>query len=980
MKTHKAWLLATTICAVDLLIAGAAFAQTAPDTAADAVEEVIVTGSRIARRDYAAESPIVTVGQDVLKSSGAVTVEASLNQLPQFTASAGAGTGGAGNANRGGQASANLRSLGPQRTLVLLDGRRMQPSNADGTVDLNTLPDMLIDNVEVITGGASAAYGSDAVAGVVNFKLKRNIDGMIVDAQYGVTGEGDGETLNLGVAIGSKFAEDRGGAMLAISFADRKPVYAPDRDFFKYSKVTTALPQGVLQVVATNLPTQAAVNGVFAGYGATTPVLRTNDIGFNVDGTLFSRGNPIANFTDPATHIYNDGRTLGYSTGDFGYLQMPLRRYSAFGSAHYEINEHVEAYGQALFTDYKATFGIAAPVLGGSSGPVAPIPVTNPFIPTDLATLLASRPNPTAPFYLTKRLDDVGLRQQTNQYTVYQLLGGLRGSLPDHDITWDVYGSYGSTQANVTDRGYPSLPGISTLLAAPDGGRSICEGGFNPFGTQALSAACQTYLERTITSVTDVKQTVLEGSAQGHLFEVPAGDVRFAVGADYRENTFDYQPDALAITGELVNFAPVRPTSGSTKVSEIYGEVLVPLLKDQPWVQSLELSAAYRYSHYNTVGGVHTYKTDLSWEVSDWVRLRGGYSRAVRAPNIGELYAALVQSAQSLGAVGPIGSGDPCDVRGGYRAPSAAGAAQVRALCLAQGVPTAVIDTYRDTNAQVTFNTSGNPKLEEEKADTFSIGAVLRSPFENPLFSNATLSIDYYNIDLKGAVGTVTAPVAVSKCYNADGSNPTYDPSNLYCGLVNRRPESGLIGVVQSPLLNLGGYKTAGVDVQADWSIHLADLGVFGDDPGTLKLGAVVSYLDTFQIQNLPNGRYQEYAGTILNTQIDPLSSARPRWKSTASVAYVRDSFDVQMRWRWIDAMTNAGNVGNTGTARGVGEVSYYDLVGQYTLKDGVQLRAGVINLTDKQAPQVGSVIGNTDYSTYDLVGRRFYVGARLRF
>ena len=243
MKTHKAWLLATTICAADLLIAGAAFAQTAPDAPSTAVEEVIVTGSRIARRDYAAESPIVTVGQDVLKSSGAVTVEASLNQLPQFTASAGAGTGGAGNANRGGQASANLRSLGPQRTLVLLDGRRMQPSNADGTVDLNTLPDMLIDNVEVITGGASAAYGSDAVAGVVNFKLKRNIDGMIVDAQYGVTGEGDGQTLNLGVAIGSKFAEDRGGAMLAISFADRKPVYAPDRDFFKYSKVTTALPQ-----------------------------------------------------------------------------------------------------------------------------------------------------------------------------------------------------------------------------------------------------------------------------------------------------------------------------------------------------------------------------------------------------------------------------------------------------------------------------------------------------------------------------------------------------------------------------------------------------------------------------------------------------------------------------------------------------------------------------------------------------------------
>lgn len=952
---------------------------TSPTTADTQVEEVIVTGSRIARRDYVAESPIVTIGQDAIKASGSVTVEDSLNQLPQFASSAGAGTGGAGNANRAGQASANLRSLGAQRTLVLLDGRRMQPSNADGTVDLNTIPDILIDNVEIITGGASAAYGSDAVAGVINFKLNRNVDGLIADAQYGKTERGDGGTFNLGLAMGSKFADDRGSALLALSFADRKSVFAPDRDFFKYSKVTTAVPQGVLQVAAANLPSQAAVNGVFSRYGVVTIVPRSSELGFNVDGSLFSRGNPIAHFTDAPDHIYNDGRTLGYSTGDFGYLQLPLRRYSTFGAANYKITGHVEAYAQALYTNYSATFGIAAPVLGGSSGQQAPIPVTNPFIPSDLAALLASRPNPTAPFYLTKRLDDVGLREQTDKYNVYQLLGGLRGDLPKGDITWDVYASYGSTQANITDRGYPLLAGVSALFAAPDGGKSICAGGFNPFGVQALSAECQTYLKRTITSVTDVKQTVIEGSAQGRLFDLPAGEARFAIGADYRKNSYAYQPDALAMTGELVNFAPVKPTAGATKVTEVYGEMLLPLLADLPFVKRLEASAAYRYSDYNTVGGVQTYKGDLNWEVSSLVRLRGGYSRAVRAPNIGELYAALVQSAQSLGAVGAIGSGDPCDIRSGYRATGATGAAQTRTLCLAQGVPSNLIDSYRDTNAQATYNTSGNMDLKEEKADTYSVGAVLRSPFATPLLSRINLSIDYYSIDLKNAVGSVTAPVAVSKCFNADGSNPTYDAANLYCSLINRRPESGLIGVIKAPLLNLGGYKTSGVDVQADWTADLSDLGLSGD-LGAIRVSTVVSYLDSFKIQNLPGAPFQDYGGTILNTQIDPLSSARPRWKSQTSVAYLKGAASLTFRWRFIDAMKNAGNVGNTGTTPGVGEVSYYDLVGQAALTDSVHLRAGVINLLDKAAPQVSTVIGNTDYSTYDLVGRRFYVGIRLKY
>lgn len=954
-------------------------AETPPTQDSGSTQDIVVTGSRIARRDYQSSSPITTVSQDFIRSTGQPTVESALNAFPQFTPSAGAGTGGAGNQNRGGQASANLRALGAQRTLVLLDGRRMQPSNADGTVDLNTIPDILIDNVEVITGGASAAYGSDAIAGVVNFKLKSNLNGLIADAQYGITERGDGSTFNAGIAMGAKFADNKGHAMLALSYAERGSVFAPSRDFFQYSKVTTALPEGVLQVTAANLPSQAAVSRVFSQYGVSATVPRTTEIGFNTDGSLFSRANPVANFRDSLTSIYHDGNTLGYSTGDFGYLQLPLKRYSAFANADYEVADHITAYAQALFTDYSASFGIAAPVLGGSSGQQAPIPVTNPFIPTDLAALLASRPNPTASFFITKRLNDVGLREQTDKYSVYQILAGLQGDVPGSDITYDVYASHGSTKAEITDRGYPSLSGVSALFAAADGGRSICDGGFNPFGNQPLSAACQTYLRRTITSNTEVKQTIVEATFTGSLFALPGGNVRFAAGADFRRNSYDFTPDGLATTTDLVNFVRQQPTRGSTEVKEVYTELLVPILTDKPFFRSLEASAAYRYSDYNTVGGVSTYKADLNWEVAPPLRLRGGYSRAVRAPNIGELYAATAQSAQSLGATGAVGSGDPCDVRSAYRGATASGAAQVRGLCLAQGVPNTLIDIYRDTNAQATFNTSGNLNLKEEVADTYSFGTVLRSPFSTPLLSGFTVSVDYYNIKLRQAVGSVTAPIAVAKCFNADGSNPSYDPTNIYCGLISRRPESGLIGVVNSPLLNLGGYRTSGIDVQADWTIRLGDLGIDGN-PGSLKLGGIVNYLDSFKIRNLIGSPFQEYAGTILNTQIDPLSSARPRWKSLVSATYTNDTFDIGVRWRYIDAMKNAGNVGNTGTVPGVKSVDYFDLLASVRIPGGLQLRAGVTNLLDRAPPQVSTVIGNTDYATYDLVGRRFFVGGRLTF
>lgn len=272
---------------------------TIPEEAAQ-VEEIVVTGSRITRRDYTAATPITTVSEDVIAAAGAPTLEASLNQLPQVSASAGAQ---ASLISRAGQASINLRGLGQQRTLVLVNGRRMQPSGSDGTVDLNVIPSALIESVEVITGGASATYGSDAVAGVVNLKLKRNFTGVQLDLSAGQTEEGDGASQSATLTIGSDFADDRGNAYLSLSYANRDAIRYSDRGYLLGQAFTSNSPGGLITASAANLPTQAAVNAVFAGYGvAPGTVGRTNTLSLNPDGTLFRNAGAV-NFRSPQSAV-----------------------------------------------------------------------------------------------------------------------------------------------------------------------------------------------------------------------------------------------------------------------------------------------------------------------------------------------------------------------------------------------------------------------------------------------------------------------------------------------------------------------------------------------------------------------------------------------------------------------------------------------------------------------------------------------------
>jgi iron complex outermembrane receptor protein len=964
-----------------LLVMGAApaVAQTAPSAKSpDAqVSEVIVTGSRISRRDYVSESPITTVTAESVARAGSPTVETVLNQMPQVSPSASAS---ANFTSRAAQASVDLRGMGQQRTLVLLDGRRMQPSGSDGTVDLNVIPTALIDNVEVITGGASATYGSDAVTGVVNFKLKKHFSGAQFDLLYGETSKGDGATSGATITAGANSADDRGNAYVSLSYSDRKPIKFTDRDYLSGQVLSTNMPGGSITVASSNLPSQAQVNSIFSSYGLATAPSRTSSFSINPDGTLYV-GTGAVNYRGQTTSPYRIYNGNAYTAaGDYFLAQVPLTRYSVLSHGDYALSNNVSVFADALFTHYSATTQGNPLVVGSISSAPILIPVTNPFVTSDLAKILASRPNPTAGFNFAQSVPPVGTRQENDAYNVFQLTTGANGHAAPLELTWSAYASYGRTELLQSERNYISSFAVQVLVNAADGGRSLCAGGYNFANIQTLSAACADYIRRTARNTTTLEQQIVEADAQGRLFSLPAGDLKFAVGADYRRNTYSYTPDELIRTGELANYKPILPSSGSDQVNEFYGELLVPIVRDASFARTINLDLGYRYSDYDVSGGVSTYKADGDWSVNNWLRLRGGYARAVRAPSVGELFAARAQGLQTIGSVGVVGQGEPCDITSAYRSASSSTSAQVRALCLAQGVPAAVIDTFRNTVSRPVFTTSGNTNLKPEVSDTYTFGVVLKSPFSHPLLSRLTASIDYYEINLDKAIGVVTNPVAVSQCFSTV-QNPTLSNSNYYCQLLSRDANTGQMSNISNPELNLGGYRTSGVDVQADWSAPVEAMGL--GDHGVLKLSTVVNYLDSFQIQTLPGGPKLNFAGTIGNSQIDFFADAHPRWKATSSAIWDIGPLETSVRWRYIGEMANASNVGTGGTAHGVSPVSYFDLDLSWNVQANLTLRGGFTNLLDKKPPTLNSsVVGGTltDLYTYDIQGRRFFIALKAKF
>jgi outer membrane receptor protein involved in Fe transport len=946
-------------------------ADAAPET--PATEQIVVTGSLIQRPNNTAVSPITTLSDASIKESGTANLEDALNQYPSFTTAGNGATGGQGT---GGRASINLHGLGSNRNLVLLDGKRLPLSDINGNVDPNILPEAIIGGIDVITGGASAVYGSDAISGVVNFKTVRSFEGVKIDAMNSISEKGDAYKFNGSLAFGAKFAEDRGHVIAAFSYAKQDPVNGLSRDFFYDKTPSSFLSTFTFVPSATNAPTAAAVTALFNGYGiagARNPL--GSNLGFNTDGTLFTQTG-AANYKGPTngSGYLIVGGNVRMPVGQQVQFLNELERKTGFLKADYDVKPGLTVYGQFMYVDL--TVNTAS---GGSLtqfGTIDTVPVTNPFVPADLKTLLASRPNPTAPFTINGRYLGVPYKSFEENYQVQQYMGGIKGDIAP-GWSFDAFAAYDESIHNQTVHNAVLKSKVQTLLNAADGGVSICQGGYNPFGdtnVRALSAACQAYITKDAFSKERLTQTQVQAQVNGKLFDLGAGPAQIALVADYRRNTYKYVPDSDLAAQAIESVIASAPASGKISVKEAAAQIDIPLLSNKPFAREFGIGGAVRISDYSTSGSVTSFEGDVRWKPVDQLLIRGSFQRAVRAPNIGELFQPASGTQLVIGT--PPGSlGDPCDVRSTAR--TGASATQVAALCQAQGIPAAALSSYQFPTTATGQLVSGNLALTPERGDTFNVGMVF-NPRGSGLLSDFNVSVDYYNIKIKNVISTVPGLTVLSKCFNLDGTNPTYDPNNLYCKLV-QRDATGQLVQVATPFLNLGSLKTAGIEVQA----HLGVPAPFVSSSGRVYVDTAMNFLSNYKVQLLPGAAFLDYTG-ISNGGAGPTSvppRATPKFKSLTTLGYKSDTFSGGMRWRYQSSMQDVSAVLTpAAVAVGVGSYSLFDLFASVKVMQKFELRAGVNNLANKSLPFVASSQNGTDVALYDPIGRSFYVGVKVAF
>ncbi len=967
---------------------------------------MVVTGSRIVRRDYQSHTPVVTVGAELLEQTADFAIETKLRALPQFAASgasqfnANAATGGTG------AATLNLRGIGDNRNLVLLDGRRLMPSTNNFAIDVNTIPASLIENVETITGGASAVYGSDAISGVVNFKTRTNFSGMRFDVQHGSTFKDDMPNTDATLTLGGNFADDRGNAVIALNWSDRGTIRQRDREFYRRAWATAypASPVTIIQgaynpTVGNNAPSEASVDAYFATFGApANAVSRTTSLGFNDDGSLFNAtgavGTNIYNFTSgvPLRQAVSTTATGGKVVSEYSFvgqeLAVPVTRTSLFTKFNYKLTDSAEVYMQAYKTHYDSVAESGAIQLGNFWAITIPRDATHP-VPAPLATILDTRNVANADWVLFKTTLYTGQRVTEGKSDVYQLVGGVRGDMGFSDWTYDVNASSGRSQLVTTGiSGYVKNALAEVLFDAPNYGANYrdsngtCTSGVSPFGNFAPSQDCIDYMTVNPKNRTELEQDTVEVNLQGGLFDLPAGDVRAAVGGSWRKNTFLYAPDdALTISrssNQDTDFSGTfvtRGTAGDISVKDVYAEVLVPLLRDAPLAESLQMSLGYRLSDYSVSGSVSAYKADLLWSPIADLKVRGGYQHAVRGPNVNELYQPPTPQfgAPADNCRSTVNLTNPA-----FNNPNNPNRALLQQLCRAMmgaGAPP-ITDAVNDPYGLNNYNgggdistpafVSGNPLLKPESGDTLTAGFVFQPQWELPLATRMSVSIDYYDIQVKDAIASVSSQATFDYCYNANGANPTYDPANIYCQNIGRDQTPGNNGVttiVTGATQNQGKIDTDGIDVQFDISARVG--------PGQLRLNSQLNHIFSYQQQVAPGQPQLEYAG----------HTGYYDWRLFNTLSYQVGAVNVGLRWQRMSAVEALAKVTSpTSTNPDISAYDYFDLTGNYSLTEKIKFGAGISNLFNKVQPETAVTPGSTDPQNYDIIGRRFFVRASVTF
>jgi len=929
--------LALAVSSATVLAGGISAQALAQEEELQEIEETIVTGSRIKRVDLSSVTPVSVVTGEEFKISGNINIEQKLAQLPQTVPAFGPSSNNPGD----GTATVDLRGLGTARTLVLVNGRRYIPSNQEGVVDLNTVPASLIKQVDITTGGASAVYGSDALSGVVNFQLVDDYEGAEFSALYDVTSDNDGGKFNFDFTLGGNFDEGRGNAVIFGSYSERDPVFQGDRSFSNVALTENGgqlVPGGSSGVPGTR---------VFGG-----PNLANGDnVGiFNADGSARA-------FLDPEDRF-------NYAPDNF--LQLPQERFLTSAMIHYDLTESVRVYSELTFVRNEVPQELApTPAFLGD----LVINPDSPFFAPDVQQALAGirtdtngdgvingLDNASLPF-IGRRMVENGPRQSIDTRTANRILFGFKGDLTDV-WSYDVY--YSTSQLDQTNQLNNDVSDSrfrQAVLVTDDG--TACQdpsGGCAPlniFGPGNISQAAIDFINVGATNITDINQEVFNASVSGSLGSIGASQpVGLVVGVEYREDESSFRPDTFLSSGDVLGFNAGNPTIGSFDVSEIFAEISLPV------TDNFEAWGAYRYSDYSNIGGVSSFAGALTFSPVEQARFRVGYQQAVRAPNVAELFLGT--------ANGFPGATDPCSADGFVAGTTDA------ALCQATGVPAGQVGVFGQANTQIEGLFGGNPDLQEETSDTFTIGVVFEPT------DNIAITLDYFDISIEDSISVLGGGVAnvLDICFNQ-----VRDASSPFCQAVSRRPD-GNVDVVRVLNENISELETSGIDLAVTYNTDF-DFG-FGGEGSSLNVDFRATFLDTYDVTPVAEiDDTNVCAGTFGNT------CGRPRNEviANARVSWLSGNWGISGLVRYLSSVED-DTIENGGVNRAdlvvpeVDDEFYLDLSASYAFSEDLSVNFGIKNVFDTEPTPLGDQQqqANTFPETYDLLGTRFFLSANYKF
>ena len=910
-----------------------------PSVTVNPIEEIVVTGSRIKRRDFITPSPVITINRADIAFSGQATLEEALQRMPQVVPYYGRTS----NNPPGDEALVNLRGLGPGRSLTLLNGRRIAGSGAGNSVNLNNIPQFLVERVEIISGGTSAVYGSDAIAGVINFITRDDFEGVGVEASMSAAEPGDAESYDVNLAWGHNFANGRGNLTVYLNDFERKALYAGDRAF-------TAAPYkddrngSLVEAGSTSTPA-GHILWPYADLG-NGPVSVT----FNDDGT-------------PREFVFENDK---YNYAPVNYLQVPINRRVLGLQGNYDLQGNIEGYIEASFVRNEPSFNVA---------PVPPtlfvgVNLDNPLLAPETRQLFTNSYGCDPGFaciYIGKRLTELGPRIADFEQEQTRVLAGLRGEI-GVDWTFDGWVTYTISDGKQYIRNLASPPRFQQgLLVDPLTSQCIDpSGGCVPldiFGAGRLSDEAAEFV-RVPSLVNRTKRTSKLASAfiTGAPFETPAGPVGMAFGLEWRSDDVRFSVDEGLTSADVFGWNPLTPVAGRDEVFEIYTESTIPLANQRAWMEYIGIEIGARYSSHEHAGSVWTYKAGAEWKLTDSLGFRAMFQRSARAPNSRELFAE-----QEIHE-GWLALADPCSAS---QDPVANGFVD---KCILQGLPEDQVGLFEATNYYpVDTLTGGNPQLVPEVAETWTAGIVV-SPENLP---NWTLSVDHFSLDVQKTIGWVDAMYFCFDSLNIE---------HLFCEKISR-DDTGNVRRISELIENRGYRKTSGFDTAIRYAGELPGFLALGRHSPDIVVSLYWTHVDSHEEQEHVVAKSNEcagYFGWICG------NAALPADRVAANLHYASGPVGLHASWRWIAGSRNAyylvaENLGRPVPNMAIPEIGdkhYTDIGLSYAFGDAVTARLGVNNLFDNDPPMMADAVNsnNTDTGLYDVFGRSYHLTLFAQF